>query len=162
VFKVDATGTETVLYSFTGGTDGTFPRAGLVRDKQGNLYGTTIGGGVWGSGTVFKVDTTGKEAVLYSFGYTGGDGTYPWASLVRDAKGNLYGTTFDGGAYDYGTVFKVDKSGKETVLYSFTGARGDGYYPIAGLVRDALSGNLYGTTSGGGVYNNGMVFKLTP
>jgi uncharacterized repeat protein (TIGR03803 family) len=162
VFKVDATGNETVLYSFTGGTDGGYPRAGLVRDAKGNLYGTTSGGGVQGYGTVFKVDTTGTETVLYSFGATAGDGAEPWASLVRDAQGNLYGTTFDGGAYDYGTVFKVDKKGKETVLYSFTGARGDGYYPIAGLVRDALSGNLYGTTVGGGVQGSGMVFKLTP
>src|SRR5271157_4984795 len=88
--------TYSVLYTFTGSPDGAFPVAGLVRDAQGNLYGTTQGGGARGAGTVFKVDTTGKETVLYSF--TGGaDGAYPGAGLLRDAQGNLYGTTVYGG-----------------------------------------------------------------
>jgi uncharacterized repeat protein (TIGR03803 family) len=172
VFKVDTTGGE-VLYSFTGtGGDGKYPHAGLVRDAQGNLYGTTTGGGdlscraPYGCGTVFKMDTTGKETVLYSF--TGGaDGGDPYAGLVRDAQGNLYGTTYGGGAYGVGTVFKVATTGEETVLYSFTGTGGDGAYPLAGLVRDA-QGNLYGTTSAGGDpaciagTGCGTVFKLTP
>ena len=156
-----ASGNETVLYSF-GGTegDGTGPYAcTLVRDPQGNLYGTTLGGGL-GYGTVFKVDTAGNETVLYSFtGYP--DGAGPQAGLVRDAQGNLYGTTGGGGAYDGpGTVFKVDTAGKETVLYSFTGTNGDGAFPFPPPVLDP-EGNLYGTTFEGGVSNAGIVFKLT-
>ena len=149
--------TYNVLYSFTGGTDGTNPSVGLVRDGAGNLYGTTFNGGTTGGpcgstgcGVVFEVDKTGKETVLYAF--TGGaDGGYPQAGLVRDAAGNLYGTTSFGGATSFcfgsgcGVVFKLDKTGKETVLYAFTGGA-DGGEPVAGLVRDT-AGNLYGTTS---------------
>jgi len=172
VFKVDATGKETVLYSFIGtwvGSvdvgDGMYPYAGVVLDAQGNLYGTTAGGGTHGAGAVFKLDTTGKETVLYSFGGTAGDGADPSAGLVLDAQGNLYGTTMVGGdttcTYlgSCGTVFKVDATGKETVLYRFTGTGGDGANPMAGLVLDA-QGNLYGTTYSGGTYGNGTVFKL--
>jgi uncharacterized repeat protein (TIGR03803 family) len=159
VFKVDTTGKEMVLYSFTGGGDGAEPYGGLVRDALlGNLYGTTIKGGAYGVGTVFKVDTTGKETVLHSFTGTAGDGAYPWAGLVRDAKGNLYGTTAAGGSA-YGTVFEVDVNGKEKVLYSFTGTP-DGASPLAGLVRDG-AGNLYGTTNEGGASCcGGTVFKV--
>jgi uncharacterized repeat protein (TIGR03803 family) len=160
VFKLDATGKETVLYSFTGGADGSEPFAGLVRDAAGNLYGTTASGGTspFGNGVVFKLDTTGKETVLYTF--TGGaDGGEPFAALVKDAAGNLYGTTIAGGAFGQGTVFKLDTTGKETVLHSFDGS--DGAYPSEDLTRDA-AGNLYGTTlfvAGGGL-NYGVVFKL--
>jgi uncharacterized repeat protein (TIGR03803 family) len=94
-----------VLYSFSSGTDGEGPAAGLVMDKAGNLYGTTFAGGASGYGTVFKVGTSGNETVLHSF-TNSPDGAYPWAGLVMDKAGNLYGTTFDGGA-DYGTVFKL-------------------------------------------------------
>ena len=147
VFKLDATGKETVLYSFTGGVDGGNPTAVLVRDAQGNLYGTTRNGGAYGNGTVFELDTTGKETVLYSF--TGGaDGSSPRGSLLRDAQGNLYGHTKSGGAYDDGTVFKLDTTGNETVLHSFTGGA-DGNWP-GDFVLDA-QGNLYGTTQLGGV-----------
>ncbi len=166
VFKVDATGKETVLHSFIA-SDGLNPNAGLVLDAQGNLYGTTSAGGTHGDGAVYKLDTTGKETVLYSFGGTAGDGLQPYAGLVRDTQGNLYGTTFDGGNTTSpctsfggcGTVFKVDTTSKETVLYRFTGTGGDGANPMAGLVRDA-QGNLYGTTYSGGTYGNGTVFKL--
>jgi len=172
VFKVDTTGKETVLYSFTGKPDGAGPYAGLVRDVQGNLYGTTDSGGANGEGTVFKVDTTGKETVLYSFCSVSKcpDGAQPVAGLVQDAQGNLYGTTDFGGATYYGTVFKVDTTGHETVLFSFCPAGypncTDGAQPMAGLVQDA-QGNLYGTTFWGGdlVCNApdgcGTVFKLT-
>src|SRR2546421_545381 len=123
--------TFTVLYSFTGSTDGALPIAGLVRDKAGNLYGTTNGGGTSGAGTVFKLDTTGTETVLHSF--TGStDGSFPVAGLVRDKAGNLYGTTELGGTSGAGTVFKLDTTGTETVLHSFTGP--DGAVPFAGLV----------------------------
>jgi uncharacterized repeat protein (TIGR03803 family) len=148
VFKVDPVGKETVLYTFTGGVDGGTPACALVQDPAGNLYGTTLGGGAYGEGTVFEVDTTGNETVLHSF--TGGaDGYYPsTGSLLRDAARNLYGITQSGGDYGQGTVFKVDTAGNETVLYSFTGgADGDG--PTGGLIADA-AGNLYGTTYWGG------------
>src|SRR5271157_1755074 len=150
---------ETVLYSFKGGTDGAIPFAGLVQDAQGNLYGTTTQGGTSNMGTVFMVDTTGKETVLYSFTGTGGDGENPYGGLVRDAQGNLYGTTVNGGASNpKGTVFKLDTTGKETVLHSFTD-NPDGALPKAGLLQDTQS-NLYGTTSLGGPEGAGTVFKL--
>ena len=169
VFKLDTTSKETVLYSFTGVPDGEEPDAGLVRDAQGNLYGTTYNGGASNLGTVFELDTTGKETVLHSFTGTGGDGSEPYGGLVLDAQGNLYGTTSFGGASGDGTVFELDTAGKETVLYSFTGTGGDGAYPsgLVRLVRDA-QGNLYGTTYEGGdlacdaPYGCGTVFKLTP
>jgi uncharacterized repeat protein (TIGR03803 family) len=162
VFKLDTTGMETVLYSFSG-TDGAIPDTSLVRDTQGNLYGTTGNGGAYNLGTVFKVDATGNETVLHSFTGTGGDGANTFAGLVRDAPGNLYGTTAFGGDLSHcngrgcGIVFKVDKTGKETVLYSFTGP--DGALPTAGLVRDA-QGSLYGATGEGGASNQGVVFRL--
>ena len=113
MFKLDATGKETVLYRFTGGADGAQPFAGVILDAHGNLYGTTFGGGVYGQGTVFKVDTTRNETVLYSF--TGGaDGAQPRAGVILDAEDNLYGTASVGGnSLGEGTVFKVDTSGKE-------------------------------------------------
>jgi uncharacterized repeat protein (TIGR03803 family) len=159
VFKMDTTGNESVLYSFTGtGGDGSLSNAGVVRDAQGNLYGTTANGGSYGQGTVFKVDTVGKETVLYSF--QGIDGSLPdYGSLIRDTQGNLYGVTIQGGANGYGTVFKVNKKGKETVLYNFTGAGGDGANPTGSLVRNA-QGDLYGTTEAGGSYGYGTVFKI--
>jgi uncharacterized repeat protein (TIGR03803 family) len=176
VFKVDTSGHETVLYSFTATNgDGANPKAGLIRDAAGNLYGTTTDGGTagctgngfTGCGTVFKLDINNKESILYSFTGTGGDGGNPHAGLILDAAGNLYGTTSYGGFPGAGTVFMLDPSGKETVLYSFTG-RLDGGGPY-GLVRDA-AGNLYGTTIGGGNpkcggghgAGCGVVFKITP
>jgi uncharacterized repeat protein (TIGR03803 family) len=157
VFKLDMTGTETVLYSFTGGADGSNPFAGLIRDSAGNLYGSTEqGGDASGFGVVFKLDTTGTETVLHSF--TGGaDGAHPYAGLIRDSAGNFYGTTKDGGASDAGVVFKLDTTGTETVLHSFRG--GDGAYSRAGVIRDS-AGNLYGTTCFGGASGAGVVFKL--
>ena len=163
VFMLDKTVKETVLYNFTGsGGDGAEPWGGLVRDANGNLYGTTVlgggSGGYNGYGTVFKLDKTGKETVLHRFSGAPGDGANPVAGLVRDASGNLYGTTSEGGTEGRGTVFKVDKTGNETVLYNFTGTGGDGGTPYAGLLRDA-AGNLYGTTVNGGI-GYGTAFKL--
>lgn len=149
-----------VLYSFTGGADGAYPMAGLVQDAQGNLYGTTNGGGAYGAGTVFKIDPTGKESVVYTFKGSP-DGANPWAGVVLDSQGNLYGTTWGGGTSGAGTVFKVDPSGNETLLHSFTNIP-DGASPRAGVVLDA-QGNLYGTTSGGGGPEGyGTVFKVDP
>jgi uncharacterized repeat protein (TIGR03803 family) len=173
VFKIDAAGNYTRLYSFTGprtNGDGSDSHAGLIRDASGNLYGTTYDGGAADKGTVFKLDTTGSETVLYSF-TDQPDGANPIAGLVRDASGNLYGTTFFGGnagcQFGCGTVFKLDTTGKETVLYRFTGGS-DGSNPYAGVIIDA-QGNLYGTAGGGNggpqcgfVAGCGTVFKLTP
>jgi len=169
VFEVNASGTETVLYSFcpqSGCADGQWPFAGLVRDAAGNLYGTTYEGGASGYGTVFELTPQQgggwTEAVLHSFAGPPNDGSGPWASLVLDTSGNLYGTTWQGGSFStLGTVFKVSKTGKETVLHSFSGSPNDGANPRFGsLVMDKV-GNLYGVTSSGGVTpGNGTVFKM--
>jgi uncharacterized repeat protein (TIGR03803 family) len=148
--------TETVLYSFQGGTDGAYPY-GLLMDAAGNLYGTTNQGGATDNGTVFQLDTGGHETVLYSF-RGGADGQGPVAGVIMDSAGNLYGTTQSGGPYSGGIAFKLDSSGKETVLHRFGGVN-DGATPLAALVRDR-SGNLYGTASAGGTYGGGTVFKI--
>ena len=155
--------TFTDLYNFTGGHDGGTPSAGLVRDAQGNLYGTTFWNGSFGWGTVFKVDTKGAETVLYNFcpgGIPCTDGGNPSAGLIRDANGVLYGTTQGGGSAKWGTVFKVDTNGTETVMYNFAGGASDGCSPAQGLVRDK-AGNFYGTGACGAA-GKGVVFKLSP
>ena len=162
VFEVTKKGTETVLYSFTGGADGGQPIAGLLRDIVGNLYGTTNEGGApgcfgLGCGTVFEVTPAGKETVLHAF--TGGaDGENPVAGLVRDAKGNLYGTTGQAGAQCCGTVFELTPSSTETILFNFNYTDGSGPGPNR-LVR--VGGIFYGTTSVGGTSGNGTVFEVT-
>ena len=195
VFKLTPEGKYTVLYHFCTRyrngtcTDGEYPAAGLVFDQKGNLYGTTVSGGTSGQGVVFKLTPRGKETVLYSFCALKSsqndcaDGALPYAGLVLDPEGNLYGTTFSGGTnnsnscygyYEYGcgVVFKLTPKGKETVLYSFCPqypSCTDGASPFAGLVLDQ-KGNLYGTTWLGGNNNPcatgsegcGVVFKLTP
>jgi uncharacterized repeat protein (TIGR03803 family) len=180
VFKLDTAGNETVLYSFTGGADGSAPFGGLVRDDEGNLYGTTTGGGSGSlaAGTVFKLAPpaqaggTWTETVLHSFCSAANctDGNTPYVGVARDKGGNLYGTTVGGGegCPDYGgcgVVFKVDRKGNETVLYSFCPAGeyfncADGNLPNA-VIQDA-AGNLYGTTDYGGSSGSGVVFKLAP
>src|SRR5438132_6801234 len=173
VFRLDASDKESVLHSFTGGADGATPRAGLVLDSAGNLYGTALQGGPpcggFTCGVVFTIDSSGSETVLH--GFTGTDGANPEAGVLRDSAGNLYGTTSafgttSAGSSGYGTVFKLDSNNKETTLYTFTGAA-DGGQPMAGLVSDS-AGNLYGTTQGGGDFSAcitdgcGVVFKLDP
>jgi uncharacterized repeat protein (TIGR03803 family) len=166
-FKLDKTGKQVWLHSFQG-WNGMAPLAGLLRDSAGNLYGTTYLGGdttchKLGCGTVFKLDSNGKETLLYKFIGTP-NGWFTAAGLVRDAAGNLYGDTQQGGSSGsgYGTVFKVDRTGKETVLYSFAGGS-DGIDPYATLVRDS-AGNLYGVTvAGGGTsceFGCGTVFEV--
>ena len=169
VFKIDPTGHETVLYRFTGGNDGGVPASPVILDSSGNIYGLTSGVGAGSAGTVFKLDTSGKETVLHLFS-GGADGSQPYGVLVRDKQGHLYGTTYGGGIYDpshcnyggCGVVFKVSSKGKEKVLYSFIGGT-DGWGPLAGLVRDK-KGNLYGTSALGGVsqYCCGVLFRLSP
>ncbi len=165
VFKLDTTGKQTVLYTFTGGTDGGMPSSGLIRDGSGNLYGSAVSGGTYQRGVIFKVTPTGKETVLHNF--TGGaDGAYPWGGVIRDSAGNLYGTANTRGAladcygFGCGVVYKLDPLGNLTVLHSFT-AGTDGAYPYAGLVRDT-AGNLYGTANYGGSGGAGTVFEITP
>jgi uncharacterized repeat protein (TIGR03803 family) len=137
---------ENTLYTFTGGADGGSPYASLIRDAAGNLYGATFAGGAANLGTVFKINKTGKETVLYSFTGTP-DGEHVSRNLLRDKAGNLYGVAYEGGASGFGAVFKLDRAGKESILYSF-GAGTDGEYPGSGLIADA-AGNLYGTTGYG-------------
>jgi uncharacterized repeat protein (TIGR03803 family) len=169
VFKLAPDGTETVLYSFAGGNDGEYPQAGLAMDSLGDLVGTTTEGGTSNLGTVFKVTPDGTETVLHSFGQ-GEDGASPLGGVVFDKKGNLYGTTQDGG-YSYcpgtcGVVYEITRDGKEKVIYKFKGSP-DGAYPLSTLIEDK-AGNLYGTTLGGGQQSDycgvgcGTVFELSP
>jgi uncharacterized repeat protein (TIGR03803 family) len=156
---------ESILYRFTGTPDGATPLAGLVFDDKGALYGTTAGGGSYGSGTVFKLTPSGSgyfESVLYSF-HGGHDGAHPHAGLIFDKQGALYGTTSGGGYHGAGTVFKLTPSGSgysESILYRFESGN-DGANPAAGLIFDK-SGALYGTTAAGGHDGCGTVFKLSP
>jgi len=164
VFKFTSKGQKTVLHSFAGGEDGADPEAGLILIGT-NLYGTTFDGGTDNRGTVFEVTSADKETVLYRFA-SEADGTHPEATLTRDAAGNLYGTTFDGGKAGRGVVFKLTRPAtsagawSEQVLYSFRSGA-DGANPVAGVTFDA-AGNLYGTTSAGGTYGHGTVFQLIP
>jgi uncharacterized repeat protein (TIGR03803 family) len=166
VFTLTKTGTEKVLYSFMGGADGADPYAGLIRDASGSLYGTTIQGGdlgcanPGGCGTVFRVDARGTESVLHAFA-AGTDGQFPYAGLLGDAAGNFYGTTVNGGhrSSNFGIVFKIDSTGKETVLHRFTGGK-DGAFPFGTLMAQS-GGRLYGTTSMFGGAGGGTVFGLT-
>ncbi|HLY06343.1 MAG TPA: choice-of-anchor tandem repeat GloVer-containing protein [Rhizomicrobium sp.] len=157
VYKIDSAGNESVIFAFPGGSGGAFPQTSLVMDRQGNLYGTTRFGGTANGGTVFKLAPDGTETVLHSFP-GGSDGASPYAGLVRDGKGNLYGTTQQGGSADAGVVFKVTSTGAETVLYSFGGGT-DGDQPVAPLLIGADK-KLYGTASEGGTNGFGTVFSL--
>ncbi len=183
VFKLTPSGsgyTESILYSFKGGTnDGSRPRSALLAVKLFNrplsrLVGTTLNGGASGSGcsgtgcgTVFALDMHGNERVLHSFGVVSGDGLLPFNQngLYTDTNGVLYGTTSQGGTARAfcGTVFKLTRSGTESILYSFKGARGsDGCEPRGSLTADA-AGTLYGTTQAGGTHKQyGTVFKVSP
>ncbi len=166
VFEVTPSGAETVLYSFCaqpGCADGSFPRASVALDTKGNVYGTTYDGGANGKGTVFEVSPSGIETVLHSFCAQPAcaDGSRPEAGLVLDTKGNLYGTTYAGGAKRRGTVFEISPSGTETVLHSFSAKGSDGFAPAAGLILDD-KGNFYGTTLSGGANGGGTVFKVVP
>ena len=166
VFEISASGTESILYSFSVGTDGAYPDAPLAIDSAGNLYGMTYEGGANGDGVVFKL-TYGFDGVtvnytkssLYSF-RGGADGINPDSPLIIDGSGNLYGTTGSGGAANSGVVFRIAPNGAESILYTFSGAA-DGGDPAGGLIMDS-AGALYGTTQRGGVFGYGTVFKLTP
>jgi uncharacterized repeat protein (TIGR03803 family) len=167
VFKISnpaTSPTESVIYGFTEGADGSNPYASLIQASDGNLYGATAGGGSRGAGTVFKISdptTSPSESVIYSF-LTGNDGINPNASLIQASDGNLYGTTSYGGPNGAGTVFEISNpttSPVESVIYSFT-AGSDGGRPLASLIQ-AFDGNLYGTTQFGGSGGWGTVFKIS-
>jgi uncharacterized repeat protein (TIGR03803 family) len=175
VFEVTSAGEETVLYSFASYPDGASPYGGLVMDPKNNLYGTTLAGGQnpgnecnanGGCGTIFELTSAGEESVLYEFcqqgGYSCTDGIYPYDALVRDSKGNLYGTTFAVTGGFGGVVFELTSKGQEETLYSFCAQKAcaDGNNPYASLVDS--KGNLYGTTfAGGSTGSYGVVFRVT-
>jgi len=164
----DGTWTEKVLHNFGNGKDGYDLTGSLIFDVAGNLYGTTNGGGTYGTGIAFELSPGPSggwtERVLHEFGNSSTDGRSPYGNLVFDAAGNLYGTTGAGGTDDRGTVFELSpKTGggwQEKQLYSFNNST-DGGFPVAGVTFDA-DGNLYGTTYAHGPYNAGSVFELTP
>ena len=164
VYKLGTDGTETVLHSFSGGADGSTPAGAVIRDKAGNLYGTTFEAGssncAYGCGTVFRINTAGNETVLYSF--TGGsDGCNPYQGLVMGKGGNLYGTTHFCGSSNYGTIFKVNSAGKFTLLHGFAGSPSDGATPEFGHPIIDQSGSLYGVTDSGGASDYGVLYKLS-
>ncbi len=168
VFKITKGGTFSTLYSFcskSGCADGEFPQTGLVQASNGNLYGATIVGGAYGSGTIFELTLSGALTTLYSACPQSGcpDGNYLYAPLIQAKDGNLYGIMQVGGAHNSGTIFKITLSGTLTTLYSFCSqpACADGQYPAAGLVQ-ATNGNLYGTTADGGAHGDGTVFSIAP
>jgi len=162
VFKITASGAETIVYSFAGGSsDGAHPWAGLVQGNDGNLYGTTLYGGPFGEGSLFRLTPSGTETVLHFFAGAGGDGAAPVASLLQASDGNFYGTTYTGGTTNQGTVFQLTLGGTETILYSFGAAGvGDGALPPGALIQGS-DGNLYGTAQTGGADTFGTIFKVT-
>jgi uncharacterized repeat protein (TIGR03803 family) len=165
IFKLAPDGTETVLYTFQGGSDGSGSSA-LVRDRNGNLYGIT---GIAddqkcesGCGAVFHLAPDGTMTILHVF-EGGSDGALPQTGLLLDNRGNLYGTTLEGGAHGRGTVFRIAPDGAETVIYAFCAQTNctDGASPWSALIADK-EGNLYGTTTEGGNPAGGTVFRLAP
>ena len=173
VFEITRNGKLTTIHSFIG-SDGSRPasRGSLVRSMDGNFYGTTAAGGTSADGTVFRVTPRGKLTTLYSFctkfaradGKFGCiDGKQPLSSLIQDPNGDFLGTTFDGGAYGAGTVFRITPRGDLTTLYSFCALKycPDGAEPFEGLVLGS-DGNFYGTTYSNGVHGLGTIFRIKP
>jgi uncharacterized repeat protein (TIGR03803 family) len=160
--------TENTLHSFTNGSDGATPQGGLIIDAYGNLYGTTSISGAGGGGTVYELSASSGGWICNTFySFSGSSYVGPHSKLVMDAGGDLYGTTWESGAYGWGSVFKLTPSvggWTYTSLHDFTGGS-DGALPLSNLVFDSI-GNLYGTTSRGGAYQNctqgcGVVFQIT-
>ena len=165
IFRISGT-SESILHAFGSQLhDGAAPQAGLAIDSLGNLYGTTTKGGTVGRGTVFMLvhnaNNTWTEKILHNFG-AGSDGFAPVGGVTLDASGNLYGTTSEGGAHGYGTVFELKKASSwaETILHSFQNLN-DGATPFAGLVAGP-SGSLLGAATDGGQRGGGTVFQLVP
>ena len=157
IFRLGSSNEFSVLLAFNS-SNGAFPHAGLTSGLDGNFYGTTYKGGAFGNGTIFKVSPSGFLTTLVSF--NGTNGAFPVGELARDLDGSFRGTTTSGGAFGVGTIFRVTADGALTNLVSFTGSN-DGSHPRAGLFQ-ANDGNWYGTTSDGGSFGDGIVFRLTP
>jgi len=170
VFNLTLDGIENTIYRFDN-QSGSDPETGVVFDEEGNLYGTTWGGGegrcpcygnYTGCGTVFELTAAREQKLLHSFGRKHGDATYPlFGSLVFDKKGNLYGTTGEGGIYGDGTVFELTSKGKEKIPYSFGAQPNDGIIPEAGVVIDTTGiftaqRPLAASTVGGRCSNNSV------
>ena len=164
VFEITDAGKLWTLHSFGSAGDGAQPYAGLVQAKDGNFYGTTFGGGAYDHGTVFEVTADGKLTTLYSFCSQTkcADGAFPYAGVIQATDGNFYGTTSQGGASNWGTVFAISPAGKLTTLHSFCSKTNctDGADPVGGLIQ-AADGKFYGTTAEGGAHENGTVFSLS-
>ena len=161
VFRMTPAGVVTVLHSF-GGIPGDGPFTALVEGSDGHFYGTTKGGGDFNAGTIFRMTPGGAVAILHSFARGAMDGGSPMGTLVQATDGNFYGTTFNGGTAEFGTVYRMTPAGAVTVLHSFTGGAGDGKFPWAGVV-EGTDGNFYGTTEQGGPFGSGgTVFRMTP
>jgi len=158
VFSLDAAGTLTTIYSFTGGSDGYSPRAGVIQAADGSFYGTTAGGGDFNGGTVFSIDAAGLLTTLHSFTGGVGEGANPSAGVIQAADGSFYGTTVQGGPSDAGTIFRLNAAATLTTLHAFTGGS-DGRYPRAGVIQ-AADGSFYGTTPEGGAAGGGTLFKF--
>jgi uncharacterized repeat protein (TIGR03803 family) len=167
--SISASAQETILYNFTSGSDGATPLSALIWDASGNLYGTTENEGGSVAGTVYELSPQAGGGwvvtVLHDFGGPPTDGANPWAALIFDAAGNLYGTTRSGGAHGAGTAFELSPQAggtwTETQLHQFGATGTDGQGPIGGLIMDS-GGNLYGTTQLGGAYGKGTAFELLP
>jgi uncharacterized repeat protein (TIGR03803 family) len=158
LFRVSDTAAPAILHTFTGGADGANPSGRLVIGADGNIYGVTTSGGASGGwGTVFRASLEGTITTLHSFSST--DGAQPFGGLVQYTNGDFYGTTSFGGTYGFGTIFQVTTNGLFSSLYSFGGVSGDGTAPLAGLTPGP-GGAFYGTTSDGGAYQCGEIFKL--
>ena len=168
VFMLSPAGKETVLYEFTGTNgDGNGPHGRLAFDANGNIYGTTQGGGANGTGTVYELSPKKgggwKEKVIYTFSEAGTDGTGPSAGMTIAADGTMYSTTPDGGAFGAGTVFSLKETSKgwhQTVIQNLNGSSNGGF-PYEGLMMDS-AGNLYGAAPTGGTSGQGVIYRLSP
>ncbi|HEV2474001.1 MAG TPA: choice-of-anchor tandem repeat GloVer-containing protein, partial [Chthonomonadales bacterium] len=158
LFRITTRGAFTLLYSFLGLSDGASPNP-LIQGSDGSFYGTCQSGGANGTGTVFKITAGGVFTLLHAFSLNGAaDGEEPLSGLAEGSDGAYYGTCMFGGAYDYGTVFRITPAGAFSVVYSFQGGA-DGAMPAAPVVQGS-DGNLYGTCSAAGLYQSGTIFKL--
>lgn len=156
VYKLDPSGNFSVLHEFDGADGGANPYAVLIQANDGNLYGTTAYGGSSNAGTVFKLDPSGTVSVLHQFD-GGVGGATPYAGLTQGRRGSFYGTTYAGGNYDVGTVFKLDRFGNFSVVHEFD--KSNGANPDSELIR-ARGGKFFGTTRAGGQYGSGVIFRL--
>ena len=177
IFRISPAGVFTLLYTFTGGTDGNFPQSSLIEGSDGNFYGTTVYGGAVnaagfeGYGTIYQMTPNGVLSTLYTFSGGDDDGASPYAGLVEGSDGLLYGTTNNNevgdSQYEQGSAFKIGKDGVYTNLHHFGGGN-DGSYPDGGLV-EGPDGSFYGSTHDGGLYadddddtGQGVVYNITP